>query len=350
MAKPKYPTLPAPFILRTFVGALFVLLSVAPVFANQETTYLAFLEDHLIEEAIVTGRGKREAYEPAVRVAFRKTGNEWRSLCDQQAFIRESVKNCKYDDLKQTRLWQGLDNWNHELTAKTAGPVDPETFTRLGLLKTLTPTLREDFSTDRRILFGGHNFWAARKPFALASGKYSKIDPEGWNEVDLRTDVVPTALQEFVQREFGVLKKCEPDVPARAQKIQGELRMDLRGEGLRLRRQYRSQSRLELWQIEIPAVAIRLCGSEHAGRDWNEPRVRGIWVFRDRNGDLGTILTPYGKENFGAMDKFELIEHRDFDGDGRTELVFWYFGYMHDGYVMLFDGLTKLTTFTWGGN
>ena len=318
-----------------------------PAAANPPTTYLAFLEDHLIEEATVTGKGKREPYEPAVRVAFRKSGNEWSSICDPRAFVRTPVKSCDYKDFKKTRLWQGLDSSNNELTAKTVGLRDPVAYSEVGLLKTLSPTLL-DSGTDRQILFGGHNFWAVRKPLALVSGKYSKSDPEGWSEVDLRADVVPTFLQEFVQREFSVLKKCEPEFPSRTQKIQGELRMDLRGEGLRLRRQYRSQSRLELWQIEIPAVAIKLCGSEHTGRDWNEPHALKVWVFRDKNADFGMILSLRAKENFGAFDKYELIEHRDFDGDGSTEVIFWYSGYVHDGYVLLSDGLTKLTTFTWG--
>lgn len=48
------------------------------------------------------------------------------------------------------------------------------------------------------------------------------------------------------------------------------------------------------------------------------------------------------------MTGFALIATHDVDGDGRSELVFWYSGYVHDGYVLLSEGLTKKATFTWG--
>jgi hypothetical protein len=57
-----------------------------------------------------------------------------------------------------------------------------------------------------------------------------------------------------------------------------------------------------------------------------------VHLFKSRNG----------------FDKLGLVEFGDFDGDGKTEGLFFLSGYGEDGYVLLHDNMTKQIKFTWG--
>lgn len=43
----------------------------------------------------------------------------------------------------------------------------------------------------------------------------------------------------------------------------------------------------------------------------------------------------------------ELIEHADYDGDGKTEFLFWHAGYNRDGYVLLQPAALRRAEFIW---
>ena len=43
----------------------------------------------------------------------------------------------------------------------------------------------------------------------------------------------------------------------------------------------------------------------------------------------------------------ELVDAGDYDGDGRSELLFWRGGYNRDGYVLVFDELRQKVEYTW---
>jgi hypothetical protein len=158
---------------------------------------------------------------------------------------------------------------------------------------------------------------------------------------------VPRKVAEQVRKAFSKLEKCVPGKPAREQPIQGQLRMRLTHPSLRLREHHKSRAGLELWQVEIPNVAILLCGLD-INRGWTKVGSLRTWIYRTKDGSLHSLLTPVARRNFGASDKFELVSTRDLDGDGKGEVVFWYSGYVHDGYVLFSEGMTRMATFTWG--
>lgn len=315
--------------------------------AAAEPLALAFLEDHYIEDAVVTGKGKRDAYEPALRVAFMRDTNGWQSVCDNLPFQKVDPESCRLGSFRRVQSWTGFGNYTNEVDAISTSAIKSAYGSSVGLLKLKSPRITQAESADRLVLYGGHTFAAARKPLTLATAKFPLADPDKWAEVDLPTNTVPDFLRAFVQQEFAVLHKCIADIPANKQPIEGVLEMNPDGETLRLRRHYKSRSAMELWQIEIPQVWIRMCHSD-SHKNLNEPRPLKVWVMRDKNNLLRRLGTPEAKRNFGAFDKFEPIAQRDFDGDGSSEIVFWYSSYVHDGYVLLSDGLTKMTTFTWG--
>jgi hypothetical protein len=43
----------------------------------------------------------------------------------------------------------------------------------------------------------------------------------------------------------------------------------------------------------------------------------------------------------------ELVDAGDYDGDGRSEVLFWKSGYNRDGYLLVFDGLRQKAEYTW---
>lgn len=43
----------------------------------------------------------------------------------------------------------------------------------------------------------------------------------------------------------------------------------------------------------------------------------------------------------------ELVDAGDYDGDGASELIFWFSGYNHDGYMLYSKNSTELIPFTW---
>jgi hypothetical protein len=43
----------------------------------------------------------------------------------------------------------------------------------------------------------------------------------------------------------------------------------------------------------------------------------------------------------------DLLDAGDYDGDGRSEVLFWSSGEDVDGYVLMYDGFTKSAEFKW---
>jgi hypothetical protein len=46
--------------------------------------------------------------------------------------------------------------------------------------------------------------------------------------------------------------------------------------------------------------------------------------------------------------QLNLVDAGDYDGDGRSELMFWYSGYNRDGYTLMYADASKRVDFLWG--
>ena len=242
---------------RQFVGVVIFCAFADVSSVSAEPIALAFLEDHYIENAVVAGKGKRDAYEPALRVAFVRDADGWRSVCGNSPFVWVAPSACPLEQFRRgTRTWRGFHASGNSFSAiSTSGNKNGFQYLA-GLLKTKSPTIREDESDDRLALFGAHDqsFRPARRPVPLATVPFVHKDPDGWQESDLATNTVPDFLQSLVQQEFSTLDKRLAEATDQELPFRGTLKMNLSGDMMRLRRHFKSLGSMELWQIEILQV------------------------------------------------------------------------------------------------
>lgn len=56
----------------------------------------------------------------------------------------------------------------------------------------------------------------------------------------------------------------------------------------------------------------------------------------------------YEDEFFDDINSFAfLVDAGDYDGDGKSEILFWFERYNRDGYVLFYDKCSKFDEFTW---
>jgi hypothetical protein len=58
------------------------------------------------------------------------------------------------------------------------------------------------------------------------------------------------------------------------------------------------------------------------------------------------LLGEGGTRYLGS--ELSLVDAGDYDGDGRSELVFWHSGYNEDGYSLFYDKARRRVNFFWG--
>jgi len=81
-------------------------------------------------------------------------------------------------------------------------------------------------------------------------------------------------------------------------------------------------------------IALRL---DNHGQVCDGPPEKDDWVHWFL---LGRIPRYLGNQ-------MALIDAGDYDGDGRSELLFWFSGYDRDGYVLMSEGFVRRASFLW---
>lgn len=78
-----------------------------------------------------------------------------------------------------------------------------------------------------------------------------------------------------------------------------------------------------------------------------------IWIYKSGGGELRNLSKVIDYEF--CQDDFEdddlsscsLVDAGDYDGDGKSEIIFWSSRYNGDGYVLFYNDFTKMTDFVW---
>lgn len=98
---------------------------------------------------------------------------------------------------------------------------------------------------------------------------------------------------------------------------------------IRARKSYRSAAGARLVQLALDDTPVRRCDGP-----------------RDEAYDSRWFFVSSGETRFVGQ-SLEFIDAGDYDGDGHSEVVFHQPGYNFDGYVLLFDRLSKQVIFGW---
>lgn len=255
----------------------------------------------------------------SARLLFAKSGGRWVSLDREHEFTKS--------------LNPGLPNWTIAFDSRSLGNV------KLRDQNPSTPTLNDGFyARDKRYepetieklpvvkneskSFAGWCDAPTARPLVLVS-QPNFTDPQKWKPFSPNPSYkqklyVPVKL---VIGRFNAYRCTGKD---------GEHSepWEFKADDLVLYKSFRAASGKELVSIGIDKTKI---GCELL----TAPAWSGHWFLLD------------GKKIEFLDNEMELVDAGDYDGDGRSELLFWYSGYNRDGYQLIYDDLRQSVEYLW---
>jgi hypothetical protein len=158
----------------------------------------------------------------------------------------------------------------------------------------------------------------------VSSGHFE--DPEEWKPFTPRLDARAALLGQF-RSIVGVAYVCRKQAIAKGS-AGHDVSFRYTARDLVVRSAYRNAR-----GRQIIALALRssLEGCDAYGLD---PQYQNHWFSMD------SVPKHLG-------DGLDLLDAGDYDGDGHSELIFWMSGEDLDGYVLVYDDLSKRVEFSW---
>jgi len=255
---------------------------------------------------------------PHVRVLFKKVGDRWASfpnVLDSDMGL-EHV-NDQYPDSV---------NWTVIFDGKSLGPLTSEKIKGVNAYCEVGVQHISRGQKAPRIKIGASDFSyfldnpSFSRPLLLASRPYFQ-DPEKWKPAALTTGEKKKALEQFEK----IMPTFEGYFSGEGEPLQT---MNYQDSDLRFKAAFKSKAGDLLVGLHIVKDQVRL----PLYSDAFEPR----WFVLRENGKiqyLGVATQP--------------MEAADLDQTGQSDWLFQNTGYDKDGYVLLYDGLTKAVTFSW---
>ena len=248
----------------------------------------------------------------AVRALFEKSDGHWAALG-----TRESLDSVIPGEMAWTIAFDGRRLGTVQTTVSRPDVPDDWTFKRDMLLE-VAPAQNPPAIMNRKKQFGGWCDSPLHRPLVLVSGG-SFEDPEVWRSYAPDSTLRRSLFPAFRRSEDSVYF-CPKD-PEKA------VRFDFTWRDLRIVAGYRNRARLMLLAVEL------------------DPRGGECDYMAEAAWDLHWFLL--GDEPVLVGRSLELVDAGDFDGDGRSELLFWHSGYNEDGYTLYYDGLRKHVDYWW---
>lgn len=186
------------------------------------------------------------------------------------------------------------------------------------ILKKNLPTIGE--ATQEFASWAGNEF----RPL-IAISEPNTSDPEHWKPFEPDNS------------ELDILFPIYQDYLARS----GENFIDTQKSQLRFAKSYKSGNSDMLIQLGMKS-------------DYSELAVdHRIWIYKSHSGEIINITkmidNKFSQDDF-SDDDFSintLVDAGDYDGNGKSEIIFWSSRYNGDGYVLFYDECTGITDFTW---
>jgi hypothetical protein len=298
---------------------LLLLAVAAPSVARAEFT-LGVLEEQY--ESTYQG----EQRQTSLRLGFSRRATGWEPACASKPSPPWSGA-CQYTPTKQA--WTVLSNGSVVGEVHTEGWLSNARYKDAGLLRVAeTDVPRVGNRTDR---FAGWPGGEVHRPLVAVAGTARAY--RTWTRVE------GTARDR--ERMFPHFRKVVPYLEYCKTKPDGEPTMHrtpVRPTHVEVvgAIQLAEGSRLSGLRIK-PALYVD-CG--------DIPESGSVVWFVEQKGHVRTLQPDVKAKNWALT--LEPIEVGDFDGDGKTEALFWFSGYNEDGYVLFFEDFRKSARFTWG--
>ena len=305
-------------LLRLSVATILVGSASASAFAA-DPGMLGVIEEVRAE----TASGER--LETSLRLGFLRTTTGWTPLCSQPSELRNA--GCSLSDPARDRHWAVLFRGKRVGEVTTSGWLDSQTYASTGALKITSSSIPR--VGDRSDAFAG---WASSdtyRPLIAVLGltpgtntSWRVIKP---TSADL-TAVWP-GLRDLVKR----IPKCEEG-------------RGLVGTSISVARKH-----LEVFRVLQSKNGDKLVGARALPRLAEDCYERsgfasGVWFHWPAHGKP-RVVSEFRRDDWAS--DLEPVEVGDFDGDGRSEALFWLSEYNKNGYVLFFDEFRRTASCSW---
>jgi len=287
-------------------------LTSAGVFATGQDLILGVLED-------VPGVYAGESDHPGVRVVFRKEGRDWQAFpsnCRDQQCLKRISSEYPHE-VTWTIAFDGRDLG--QVVGRT--PKEFHFYSHVGLQEIAdsgsVPIIGKK-STD----YGGFTGASVYRPLA-ANSKPNFRDPESWKASQLSPDLLGLVRRQF-RRKFPKLCKSSKEDET---KLEPLLYHD---KDVKLVKAYASKKSWVVARLHL-AEAID-CDDTEAGFEIDDP-----WF----------LIDPQKSAKYLDAGMW-LVDAGDYDGDGKSELIFSIDRYNRGGYELFYDDFTKRSVFEFG--
>lgn len=253
-----------------------------------------------------------------VRPIFARRGLNWVPLVGQ-----DSVRDL---DLTSQQFTLAFDGRNlGTLQATDPGfQGDDWTFRRDHSLDVAPGQQLPQLTNRSHRFFGWCKSPAVRPIVAVTSGHYE--DPESWKSFQPGPEVRDRLLLAF-RAKVGRANTCRHTVSATGDTTEHSVPYRYTARDLVVVGAYRNVRGEEIVGLEI-RESIRPCDY------FMDDQVLNHWFL------MGASPKYLGNE-------LDLVDAGDYDGDGRSELLFWTTGNDVDGYVLMYDDFSKQAEFFW---
>lgn len=250
------------------------------------------------------------------RIMFVSEGSRWKSLA-----VRETARRIEVTDKEWTVALDGRSVAT--VILGDPNPDSPQPTDWYYARDKLYMPVGKYPTVSNKNSFSGWCEAPSRRPLVLTSQPMVS-DPAIWKPVAVSGDY----KRKLCQSMKLVLARTDVVHCRDAEGIRPEP-FDFQPEDLKLYKAYRSKT-------EGILISVGLDFAKYGCDGVTGPAWLPHWfLLRDAAVDLvGTGM--------------ELVDAGDYDGDGRSEALFWKSGYNRDGYVLLFDHLRQKAEYIWG--
>ena len=281
----------------------------------------AVAKDTIILGVLEQPQSCGEKKDISARILFHKVGNKWRAL----GVSGENKPSTTWDvnSIKWTVAFDGKNIGTVQIKEPSENKkyINDWSYRRDKLHKITIKSPPQILKKSKS--FSGWCGSPDIRPLVIVS-EPNFNDPEKWKPFEPTSKHKETLypfLKVTVGRSNSIRCEYEPDYHS--------VPYDFKPQEAVLYKSYRSSTNKELVSIGLDLTKINCDGPP-------SPEWLASWFLLNGN-DIDFV----GRE-------MELIDAGDYDGDGKSEFLFWYSGYNKDGYILIYNDFREKAEYLWG--